>query len=163
MTEKSLGLIEKLKEVILTNKEAIKSLQNIVEYWCIRSSEQEAAKLAIRALEQQDKEHWVSIGEKLPDANTGVLITFREYMEYSKKYRYGTCKAIYIPVNTIKSEDLWSYCDNDDLEVYDEKEDVYYAKDGWYEVIEHWDDYSNVAINCEVIAWKPMPEPYKEG
>lgn len=162
--EKLIGLIEKLKEETLTNQEAIEELKLLEsgQRYDTEYTDFDCFKLAIKALEQHDKEHWIPIGEKLPDANTDVLITFREYMEYSKKYRYGTCKAIYIPVNTIKSEDLWSYCDNDDLEVYDEKEDIYYAKDGWYEVIEHWDDYSNVAINCEVIAWKPTPEPYKE-
>ena len=38
----------------MTNKEAIKSLQNIIEYWTMRPTEQEAARLAIKALEQQD-------------------------------------------------------------------------------------------------------------
>lgn len=38
----------------MTNKEAIESLQNIVEYWSMRPSEQEAARLAIKALEQQN-------------------------------------------------------------------------------------------------------------
>lgn len=40
----------------MTNKEAIKSLQNIVEYWSMRPSEQEAARLAIKALEQQNED-----------------------------------------------------------------------------------------------------------
>lgn len=120
-----------------------------------------AIDVAIKALGQQDKERWIPVSENLPDTETPVLITFREHMEYNGNYRYGICKAIYIPEHTIKSEDLWSYCDNDDLEIYDEKEDTYYAKDGWYEVVEHWDDYSHVAINCEVTAWRLIPEPYK--
>lgn len=120
----------------------------------------EALEIAIKVLKQQDKDRWIPVSEKLPDANKDVYVTFCEYMEYSKKYRHSTCKAIYVPEHTIKSEDLWSYCDNDDLEIYDEKDDVYYAKDGWYEVVENWDDYSNVAINAEVTAWKELPEKY---
>lgn len=37
----------------MTNEEAIKSLQNIIEYWTCKPSEVEAAKLAIQALEKQ--------------------------------------------------------------------------------------------------------------
>ena len=112
------------------------------------------------ALKAMNESRWIPVSERLPDANKDVFVTFREYMEYNKKYRHGVCKAIYIPEHTIKSEDLWSNCDDDDLEIYDEKEDTYYAKDGWYEVIENWDDYSNIAINAEVTAWKELPEKY---
>lgn len=121
-----------------------------------------ANRLAIKALEKQINDRWILVSEKPPETNKDVLITFREYMEWNKKYRYGTCKAVYISAHSIKTDDMWSYCDNDELSIYDENENEYYVKEGWYEVIEHWDDYSNVLINCEVTAWKPLPEPYKE-
>jgi hypothetical protein len=105
---------------------------------------------------------WILVSEKYPKVNKDVLITFREYMEWSKKYRYGTCKAVYIPEHSVKTEDMWSDYDDDGISIYDENEDTYYVKDGWYEVIENWDDYSNITINCEVTAWQPLPEPYKE-
>lgn len=37
----------------MTEQEAIKSMNNIIEYWTYRPSEVEAAKLAISALEKQ--------------------------------------------------------------------------------------------------------------
>ena len=38
-----------------------------------------------------------------------------------------------------------------------------YVLEGWYERIHNWDEYSFVGIEDKVIAWQPLPEPYKEG
>lgn len=117
-------------------------------------------KLIISALEKQLNGGWIPVSERLPEANKDVQITFREYMNWSKKFRHGICKAIYIPEHSIKSEDMgWDDCD--DVEVYDETEDTYYVKSGWYEIVENW-EYTHVYINCEVTAWQPLPDPYKE-
>lgn len=118
--------------------------------------------VAIEALEKQINDRWIPVTEKLPETNKPVQITFREYIEYSKKYRYGVCKAVYVPEHHIKTDDMWSYCDNDELSIYDESEDEFYVKSGWYEVIEHGEEYSNIYISCDITAWKPLPEPYKE-
>ena len=40
----------------MTVEEAIKSLENIAEYWCCHPSEQEAAKMAIAALRAQQEQ-----------------------------------------------------------------------------------------------------------
>lgn len=56
----------------MTNKEAIRSLQNIVEYWGVRPTEQETARLAIVALEQQDKERWIPLSERLPEVTCDI-------------------------------------------------------------------------------------------
>ena len=40
----------------MTNEEAIKSLQNIVEYWTYKPTEVEAAKMAIAALRPVSRE-----------------------------------------------------------------------------------------------------------
>ena len=116
---------------------------------------------AILALEKQLNNGWIPCSRELPEINKNVQVTFREYMKWSKKYRYGVCKAIYISQYSIKSENMgWNDCE--DVEEYDETVDTYYVKSGWYEVIENWDDYTHVYINCEVTAWQPLPERYKE-
>lgn len=104
---------------------------------------------------------WVPCSVRMPKANQKVDVTFREWMQYSKKYRYGTCKAVYFPKYAVKAEDVWTYYGSDDCIEYDEKTDTVYAEEGWYETIEHWEDYSHCYINCDVIAWRPLPEPYK--
>lgn len=58
----------------MTREEAIKSLQNIVEYWTYKPTEVEAAKMAISALRPVSREQvekmrgeWIDIdGEKVP-------------------------------------------------------------------------------------------------
>ena len=119
--------------------------------------------IAISALQQQLTNGWIPVSERLPEINKDVQVTFREFMDYNKKYRHGICKAIYIAEHSIKSEDMgWDGDGYEGAEEYDEAEDVYYVKNGWCEVIEHWPDYTHVYINCEVTAWQPLPESYKE-
>lgn len=66
----------------MTNKEAIKAIRCNYppsSYSMLR----EALDLSIAVLEQQDKERWIPVSERLPDANKDVFVTFREYMEYN--------------------------------------------------------------------------------
>lgn len=116
----------------------------------------------LSVLEAQQADTWIPVASgKYPDINKDVQVTFREFAEWSNKYLYGICKAIYISEHSIKTEDMgWYDCES--VEVYDEEEDVYYVEGGWYEVIENWSDYTHVYINREVIAWKPLDEPWKE-
>ena len=55
-------------------------------------------------------------------------------------------------------------CDSDfyDAYDYDEEEDEYYLKEGWYEVIKNWDEYSSIVIEDFVTYWMPLPELPKE-
>ena len=117
-----------------------------------------AFKMGIDSLNNQK---WIPCSERLPETNKSVQITFREYLKYSKEYHYGVCKAVYISEHSVKTCDMWTDCDDDELSIYDEVEDEYYVKSGWYEVIEHWDEYSNIRIYCEVTAWMPLPKLYK--
>lgn len=57
----------------MTNKEAIESLKNIVTYWSVCPTEQEAARLAIKALEHQDK-RWIPVSEKLPESYQRLVV-----------------------------------------------------------------------------------------
>lgn len=141
-------------------KKAISYIQNMdLSIFAKKQEAEEVIDLVTSILEKQLNNGWIPVSEGLPETNKDVLITFREFMEWNKKYRHGTCKAIYISEHSIKIEDMgWVY---EDVEEYDELEDVYYVKSGWYEVIENWDDYTHVYINCEVTAWQPLPEPYK--
>lgn len=110
-----------------------------------------------------ESDDWILCAYRLPNANEKVEITFREFMPYSKKYRYGTCFAVYIPKHSIKAEDVFSDYEVDDCVDYDEETDIVYVKDGWYELIEHWDDYSHCYINCDVVAWRDATKQYKES
>ena len=46
---------------------------------------------------------------------------------------------------------------------YDEDEDELYIHEGWYEFTTQGNaDLMNWYINAEVVAWMPLPEPYRE-
>lgn len=104
---------------------------------------------------------WIPVTERLPEENIDVLITFRELMQYNNKYRHGICKAMHVKEHSIKVDDLWSYNECKELEIYDESEDLYYVKSGWYEIVENYDEYTHIYINAGVTAWMPLPKPYK--
>lgn len=42
---------------------------------------------------------------------------------------------------------------------YDEDRGAYYVPGGWYELIENWDEFSMIAIDCRLDHWMPMPKP----
>ena len=45
---------------------------------------------------------------------------------------------------------------------YSELNDCYYLKQGWYECIDNWDDYTSVTINEGVVThWMPLPDEPK--
>ncbi|WP_024346079.1 hypothetical protein [Lacrimispora indolis] len=107
----------------MTNKEAVKSLQNIVEYWDMRPTEQEAAKLAIKALEQQEKEQWIPVSDETnPKKSDIYLATFEENgNRYVERFYYSNFNGWLMPIP--------------------------------------WQDEGHID---KMIAWRPLPEPYKE-
>lgn len=110
-----------------------------------------------------NNQNWIPVSERLPEGNIKVLVTGREYSKYLKKYRYVRFIARYISKYLIKVCDMWTECDDDDMQDHNESDDEYYAKDGWYESVENWNDYTDLYVSdYEVIAWQPLPEPYKE-
>lgn len=119
--------------------------------------------LLIGTLEKQLSSGWIPVSERLPDNNTKVQVTGVRYSEYTKENIYVRFNAKYIGKHSIKVDDMWSYCEDYTWNDYVEEEDEYYVNEGWYETIENWDDYTEVYVNdYKVIAWQPLPEPFKE-
>ena len=95
---------------------------------------------------------WVSVDDKLPDAGEKVLATF----ENSHGKRRTICGHL-VPRWTIESD-----CD-DAYDEYSEEKDAYYLREGWYENIENWGDFSSVYVcDGEVTHWMPLPKPPTE-
>ena len=93
---------------------------------------------------------WISVKDRLPEG-IACLAFYKNNLgrnrivkaKYTKKY---TVEASY--------DDEW-------LE-YNEDDDTFYYPEGWYEMIDNWDDYSFVTINHEVTHWMPLPTPPKD-
>ena len=101
---------------------------------------------------------WISVKDKMPESGEHVLVSceIRPIGRPSRKY---ACEAFYAGkfcISDVSFEDDIAYD-------YNEEEDEYYLKEGWYECIHNWDEYSSIVIGDFVTAWMPLPEPPKEG
>lgn len=73
----------------MTREEAIKSLQNIIEYWTYKPTEVEAAKMAIDALRPVSREQVEKVGK-------GEWEDMREAYNDVPKRRCSRCKRVFI-------------------------------------------------------------------
>ena len=90
----------------------------------------------------------VPVAERLPEPGVKVLAHY-----FNSHGKSRTVCARWIPAR-FESRDF----EPDDLLEYDEDSNIFYWPEGWYEVIENWDDYECVTINeGEVTHWQPLP------
>ena len=101
---------------------------------------------------------WVSVKDRLPESGKHVLAACEIRFIYGGKKTY-VCEALYAAQHTFT---VGKYPEDDECFDYDEDEDEYYLKEGWYEAIHNWDEYSSVVIEDFVTHWMPLPEPPQE-
>lgn len=84
-----------------------------------------------------------------------------------RKYKSGGCvdiitTALYEDGNMLECDSCWDWVDIDGE--YDEENDCYIIPEGWWED-RHFnpDEVYNNLVDDEVIAWMPLPEPYRES
>lgn len=101
---------------------------------------------------------WIPVEERLPENAEAVLV--RGYAVNSPKYK-ATFKGRWIAAHSMLADDFGA--DSDMNLEYDEAEDEYYVPEGWFERIENWDDYTDIAV-CDftITHWMPLPEPPEE-
>lgn len=91
---------------------------------------------------------WISVDERLPDAETKVLAAFLNSHQLPRRI----C-GMYIPRWTVASGG-----EADCPDEYSEEEDEYYLREGWYECIENWGELSSVYVcEGEITHWMPLP------
>lgn len=95
----------------MTREEAIKSLQNIIEYWTYKPTEVEAAKMAIAALRPVSREQVERMaGEWVQDINKGPAVfycsscgeSFEIHSYEFQKYRF--CPFCMAPMTDVAEE-----------------------------------------------------------
>lgn len=103
---------------------------------------------------------WIPCSEELPVVEEEVLILAKRKWR-GGGFKYVVTTAIYEDGTMRENDSIWSWQDIDGE--LDEEEDCYIIPEGWWEY-RHYnpDDVYNNAVDDKVIAWQPLPEPYKE-
>lgn len=118
----------------------------------------EACSVALAALRDQQERGWISVEERLPEAEKEVRVLCKA--SWNREWRYQ-CQAFYEPKGMLREASNYGW-DYECCSEYSEEDDDYFVNPGWYERIHNWDDYSAVGIADEVTHWMPLPEPPKE-
>ena len=107
---------------------------------------------------------WIPCSERLPQCEQEVLICTKKNVFGNGAYLKAIITpAIYEDGTMRETKSIWCWEDVDYAE-YDEDEDCYIIPEGWWENRHFNPDYAyNSPIDKEVVAWMPLPEPYKEA
>lgn len=152
----------------MTRDEAIKILKELAGYEktmdLIRNysvSVQDALYMAIKALEQESKTRWIPVSERLPETADDCLVFVKGYDGCA----YYEDDLVLLPDNLLHES---GYCKHGECEKCEHASDVIYTD---FQVCSYWgkDETTNRYHNGwnvmseleEVIAWMPLPEPYK--
>ena len=96
---------------------------------------------------------WIGVYERLPEPGRPVLA---HYLNRLGKHRI--IKAMHAPHMTLETSP-----ESEDAD-YDESREIYVYPEGWYELIDNWDDFSSVGCDgIRITHWMPLPPPPTEG
>ena len=98
------------------------------------------------------------IYDKKPDSRRPVLALIESDVVGSLKKRRQIVRAEWIPARAEEASPWEPWDDDEGAYECVEEEGAYYIKEGWYELMNYWEDYGYIAISDPVIAWMPMPE-----
>ena len=91
---------------------------------------------------------WISVSNEMPEHGKPVLATYKN--SHGKNRR-----VIAFYLGRWEEEADCDECNDE----YSERKDMYYLKEGWYEQIDNWGDYTSVTVHeGEVTHWMPLPE-----
>lgn len=94
---------------------------------------------------------WYPI-DSAPKHGKPILIFYKNSLGKNR-----TVKACYLDKFQEES------CDSFEPADYDEETDQYYYPEGWWELIDNWEDYSMVVIHeGNPTHWTPLPPPPEE-
>ena len=102
---------------------------------------------------------WIPCSKKMPPVETDVFIVAKRKYR-GGEFKYITTTAMYEDGTVLENDSCWLWKDIEGE--WNEEEDCYIIPEGWWEN-RHYnpDDVYNSLIDDEVIAWMPLPEPYK--
>ena len=116
----------------------------------------------------QPEQRWIPCSERMPECEQEVLICTKKKIHISENSGLEWYEepiitpALHEDGTMLEANSKWRWEDID-YEGWDEEEDCGIIPEGWWEN-RHFnqDEVYNNIVDKEVIAWMPLPEPYKE-
>lgn len=98
-----------------------------------------------------ENDGWMPVEEGLPECEKEVWIMTEKGIQTSAMYEDGTM---------LDKKSAWNWTDIDGE--WDDEEDCMIIPEGWWEY-RHFNpnDVYNCPVDEKVVAWKPLPEPYR--
>ena len=105
---------------------------------------------------------WIPCSERLPDCEQEVLIcTERKFIGRNSYIDSIVTPALYEDGTMSECDSKWSWVDMD-FDKWDEENDCGIIPAGWWENRHFYiDDNYNNPVDQKVVAWMPLPEPYR--
>ena len=112
---------------------------------------------------RQKAGEWIPVSERLPECEQEVLICTEKKLVGKDAYIDSIITpAIYEDGTLLENESMWIW---EDIEFagWDDDEDCGIIPEGWFEN-RHFnpDGVYNNPVDRKVVAWMPLPEPYRE-
>ena len=93
--------------------------------------------------------NWIKVSEKLPQSRVVVLAHYTNSHNMHRIIR--ACWIKQFTEECSPEDEAIEYCEEDD---------IFYTPEGWWEQIDNWDDYSQVAVHQgEITHWAYLPSP----
>ena len=116
---------------------------------------------------ESNEPHWIPCSERMPECEQEVLICTKKEVYVSRKTGLEWIEkpiitpALYEDGTMLEIDSKWRWEDID-YAGWNEEEDCGIIPKGWWEN-RHFnpDEVYNNPVDREVIAWMPLPEPYK--
>ncbi|MGN1414035.1 MAG: hypothetical protein ACI4WY_07310 [Anaerovoracaceae bacterium] len=106
----------------------------------------------------EKKDGWIPVAEQMPENERPVEITYTMEHYRTGETLYYTARAFYTDGKHSVEDSDYSWSDMD-LEEYIEEEDAYRVPEGWWEDVSFSEEF--FPVDAPVIAWKPLPEPWR--
>lgn len=113
----------------------------------------------VRMIKGQPKiGRWIPCGERMPESEKEVEITYVRKHWKTGEPLYFTARAFYEDGTMTTENSSFKWDDMDNWE-YNEENDYYVIPEGWFESVSFAEEFE--AVDVPVIAWREITEPYK--
>ena len=109
-------------------------------------------------LYQSDVNRAYAMNKGTPSDSRPVLAVVRKsHTDYKGK---TTERRVIVRAQYIRHKEMESagWEENDGVDWYCDEDDRYYIQEGWYELMEFWEEYGFVLIDEPVIGWFELPK-----